>query len=96
MTNAEIILEYRKKHGLSQKDFAERFGASESTVKAWEKGRVNAPEYFVRLLGENAELELQLESLKQKNRDLDAFIRVSRYYEAIVESRKAEKEEDGR
>jgi putative transcriptional regulator len=46
----EQLRQWRKDHGLTQKQFAERFPVSIWTLKQWEGGRFSAPDFLIRAL----------------------------------------------
>lgn len=51
----KTIKDYRKKIGLAQQQFADLFGISIDTVKAWDSGRRKPPEWAEKLIIEKLE-----------------------------------------
>lgn len=49
------IKDYRKSAGLTQKEFSELFGIPIDTVKHWDSGRRNPPEWAEKLIIEKLE-----------------------------------------
>lgn len=45
--------DYRKRQGLSQAKFAEKYGFRLRTLQDWEQGRRRPPEYVIKMLSEN-------------------------------------------
>ncbi len=66
MTNSEFIRAYRKKLGLMQTEFAEKFNIPVGTLRLWEQGRTNAPDYLVTLLTEREELLAEINRLRNE------------------------------
>lgn len=66
MSNNEFLREYRKKLGLMQTEFAEKFNISVGTLRLWEQGRTKAPDYLILLLKEREELLNEIARLKNE------------------------------
>lgn len=56
------ILELRKKTGLSQSQFANKFHLNVRTVQTWEQGTRKTPDYVVWLIEKVMDLEEQLDA----------------------------------
>lgn len=55
---AESIRALRKSTGLSQSDFAEQYDIPVATIRGWEQGRRECPEYVMELLKYKIEKEI--------------------------------------
>ena len=66
MSTNEFLREYRKKLGLMQTEFAEKFNISVGTLRLWEQGRTKAPDYLILLLKEREELLNEIARLKNE------------------------------
>lgn len=62
-----FIKELRNRLGLTQNEFAERFGIPVRTVQQWEQGRQEPPSYVVELIKKTILLEEELEKIKKEN-----------------------------
>lgn len=51
------IREMRKSLGLSQSEYAAKFGMSKRTLENWEQGRTTPPDYVVYMMQQICELE---------------------------------------
>ena len=60
--------ELRELLGLTQKEFALKFGFNLRTLQQWEQGRASTPVYLIPLVKRVIELESQNAKLSKKNR----------------------------
>lgn len=62
MTNEEInIKRIRSKTGLTQTEFAKKFGIPKRTIENWEAGSRKCPSYLLALINEKVESEQKKE-----------------------------------
>ena len=60
--------ELRELLGLTQKEFALKFGFNLRTLQQWEQGRASTPVYLITLVKRVIELESENAKLNKKNR----------------------------
>lgn len=60
--------ELRELLGLTQKEFALKFGFNLRTLQQWEQGRASTPVYLIPLVKRVIELETENAKLSKKNR----------------------------
>lgn len=60
--------ELRELLGLTQKEFALKFGFNLRTLQQWEQGRASTPVYLIPLVKRVIELESENAKLSKKNR----------------------------
>ncbi len=60
--------ELRELLGLTQKEFALKFGFNLRTLQQWEQGRASTPVYLIPLVKRVIELESKNAKLSKKNR----------------------------
>lgn len=60
--------ELRELLGLTQKEFALKFGFNLRTLQQWEQGRASTPVYLIPLVKRVIELESENAKLNKKNR----------------------------
>lgn len=60
--------ELRELLGLTQKEFALKFGFNLRTLQQWEQGRASTPVYLIPLVKRVIELESENTKLSKKNR----------------------------
>ena len=69
MDSREILIKAQKATGMTQKAFAEYFGIPVRTLQDWQAGKRKMPDYLLRLMIYQLEIEQKVEGLSEELED---------------------------